>query len=150
MKLKTISRVNTKLDNNEIIVYIEGNNPSQLERFKDYINLYNQKLTLAMDGKICSISIDNIICFYFKDRYTYCTTKDGDYKVDSSLYKLQAMNKAFISASRNCIVNINHIKTFGFDNERKMIAELSNGKKVHVSRRKVHSIINILEKGIIN
>ena len=60
------------------------------------------------------------------------------------------MNKAFISASRNCIVNINHIKTFGFDNERKMIAELSNGKKVHVSRRKVHSIINILEKGIIN
>ncbi len=39
------------------------------------------------------------------------------------------MNKAFISASRNCIVNINHIKTFGFDNERKMIAELSNGKK---------------------
>ncbi len=43
MKLKTISRVNTKLDNNEIIVYIEGNNPSQLERFKDYINLYNQK-----------------------------------------------------------------------------------------------------------
>ena len=57
MKLKTISRVNTKLDNNEIIVYIEGNNPSQLERFKDYINLYNQKLTLAMDGKICSISI---------------------------------------------------------------------------------------------
>ena len=131
---------NKKLNAEKIKVTIEHMPGKDIKNFIEYVKEYEkQTIIVKQDNELVQIDLQNIILFY-----SY-KTKDAEYRVKNTLYDIQFKNPNFIRISRSYIINIKHLESFDIGQTGIIIAKLTNGIKVKVSRRKAREIMNYIE-----
>lgn len=149
MKINVIK--NNNLDDNEVVLDIQhSDNYKELKKLVDYINHYelncNNKV-IVMDDNYSLLGIDyaDIVMFYSDKKNNYCVVKDKRYRVKGRLYELEKINIDFIRISKNCIVNIKHVKKFDMSETGKIVVKLDDNTVQNVSRRRTSEIMKYLE-----
>ena len=149
MKINIIK--NNNLDDNEIVLDIQhSGNYKELKKLVDYINHYelscNNKVIVMDDNySLLEVEYADIVMFYSDKKNNYCVVKDKRYRVKGRLYELEKINIDFIRISKNCIVNINHVKKFDMSETGKIIVIMDNNAEQIVSRRRTSEIMKYLE-----
>lgn len=148
MKINIIE--NNILDDNEIILDIQHSNKNKsINEFIEYLNYYElnykNKVIVVDNYTLLEIEYNDIVMFYSDKKNNYCIVKDKKYMVKSRLYELEKISIDFIRISKNCIVNIRHVKKFDISETGKIIVKLDNNTEQTVSRRKTSEIMKYLE-----
>lgn len=149
MKINIIK--NNNLDDNEIVLDIQhSGNYKELKKLVDYINHYelscNNKVIVMDDNySLLEVEYADIVMFCSDKKNNYCVVKDKRYRVKGKLYELEKININFIRISKNCIVNINHVKKFDMSETGKIIVIMDNNAEQIVSRRRTSEIMKYLE-----
>ena len=127
---------NNTLDNNEIIIDIQHSDKNKnINEFIEYLNYYT----------LLEFEYNDIEMFYSDKKNNYCKIKDKKYMVRSRLYELEQISMDFIRISKNCIVNIRHVKKFDISETGKIVVILDDDTEQIVSRRKTAEIMKYLE-----
>lgn len=149
--MKINIKKNNALEDNEIILDIQhSENNQNLKKLIDYINHYelnynNKVMVMDDDYSLLEIEYNDIIMFYSDKKNNYCITNNKRYRVKSRLYELENISVDFIRISKNCIVNIRHVKKFDISETGKIVVILDNDTEQIVSRRKTAEIMKYLE-----
>lgn len=149
--MKINIKKNNALEDNEIILDIQhSENNKNLKQLIDYINHYelnynNKVMVMDDDYSLLEIEYNDIIMFYSDKKNNYCITNNKRYRVKSRLYELENISVDFIRISKNCIVNIRHVKKFDISETGKIVVILDNDTEQIVSRRKTAEIMKYLE-----
>lgn len=149
--MKINIKKNNTLDDNEIILDIQySENYKNFKQLIDYINHYelnynNKVMVMDDDYSLLEIEYNDIIMFYSDKKNNYCITNNKRYRVKSRLYELENISVDFIRISKNCIVNIRHVKKFDISETGKIVVILDNDTEQIVSRRKTAEIMKYLE-----
>ncbi len=112
------------------------------------INIIPNQIVANDDNKIYFIDLENIICFFSKNKYNYVRTKEGTYRVRYKLYELEDIlkNKNFIRISNSCIINMNQVKYFDTSILGTISVYLKDSTHEVVSKRYVSEITKILKQ----
>lgn len=129
------------------IVYKSKN--TEVLQFIEYINKYRQSILVQKDFSIEEISYHDITFFFSKDKFNYCQTKNNVYKVKSKLYEIEKLSTDFIRISKNCIINIENVKSFNMSKTGNIQVNLDNGMSQKVSRRKIGDVLNYFDERMI-
>lgn len=149
--MKINIKKNNALEDNEIILDIQhSENNKNLKQLIDYINHYelnynNKVMVMDDDYSLLEIEYNDIIMFYSDKKNNYCITNNKRYRVKNRLYELENISVDFIRISKNCIVNIRHVKKFDISETGKIVVILDNDTEQIVSRRKTAEIMKYLE-----
>ncbi len=150
MKLNIVEK-RADIEDDNINIIIESKNTNQeTQKIIDYIKQYNNKRAnkvLVIDGNIVKeIDCSSIILFYSEEKNNYCRTKEKKYKIKSKLYEIENVNNDFIRISKNCVVNINHVRSFDMGKKSGIIVKLDDETEEKVSRRRIKSLMQFLEE----
>ncbi len=149
MKINIIK--NNSLDDNEIILDVQYSEKNKgINQFIEYLNYYESnyknKVIVGNDNyTLLEIECNDIVNFYSDKKNNYARVKDKKYLVKSRLYELEKISMDFIRISKNCIVNIRHVKKFDIGETGKIIVKLDDNTEQVVSRRKTSEIMKYLE-----
>lgn len=149
--MKINIKKNNSLDDNEIVIDIQhSDNYKELKQLVNYINHYelkdNNKVMVMDDSySLLEIEYNDIIMFFSDKKNNYCKAKERKYMVKSRLYELEKISMDFIRISKNCIVNIKHIKKFDIGETGKIVVLLDDDTEQIVSRRRTSEIMKYLE-----
>ena len=119
-----------------------------LIKYISNIDIISNQIVANDDNKIYFIDLENIICFFSKNKYNYVRTKEGAYKIRYKLYELEDMlkNKNFIRISNSCIINMNQVKYFDTSILGTISVYLKDSTHEVVSKRHVAEITKILKQ----
>lgn len=84
---------------------------TEIQNVIDYISNINTTPTQIVgnqNNQIYFIDIEDVVCFFSKDKYNYARTMKGTYKIKYKLYELEETLKPkdFIRISNSCLINI--------------------------------------------
>lgn len=139
-------------NNNEIEIIINApKNTNQLNQIIESIQSVSNKIDTIVGNKenqIYILQVDDIICFYAREKNNYCKTNEGEFKIRKKLYELEEnLNKnQFIRISNYCIANVKHIKSFDLSKIGDIVVCFSNGEKEYVSKRRVSKVMKFLRE----
>lgn len=147
MKIELKKFLNNNLPKNVVKINIEYNEPKkEISELIKYIEKYNESIFINNDYILEEILLKDIICFYSENKNNYCKTKNQSYKIKSKLYEIEKLNTDFMRISKNCIVNINHIKNFDISKTGSIKINLDDETFKIVSRRKIRDVIDFLDE----
>jgi len=109
----------------------------EILRLKAHIRLFHARLTAHTEGKTVFVDAVNALYFESVDDHTFVYTADAVMEVDYRLYELENLlpRQDFFRISKAQIVNIQHIKALCPAFNRTMLATLTNGEQVYISRK---------------
>ena len=138
---------NEKLEKNEINVFLEYSEDTNIDSFVKYIKKYDdQKVLVKQNNEYRQIDYQDIILFYSDKKYIYCKTKNGEYKVNNSLSKIENEENDFIRISKSCIINVRYLDSFDMGETGIIIVRLKDGTEEIVSRRRVKYILRYIKE----
>ena len=147
MKIELKKFLNNNIPKNVVKINIEYNEPKkEISELIKYIEKYNESIFINNDYILEEILLKDIICFYSENKNNYCKTKNHSYKIKSKLYEIEKLNTDFMRISKNCIVNINHIKNFDISKTGSIKINLDDETFKIVSRRKIRDVIDFLDE----
>lgn len=151
MKINLIKKKREDLDKNTVNIKIEFlDNNQELNQLINYINKYENKSIYVQDNlSLKEISYKDIIMFFSENKYNYCQTATHTYKIKSKLYEVENMSTNFMRISKNCIINIDHIKNFDMSKTGKIKINLDNNTFRFVSKRRITDVLYFLEERMI-
>lgn len=117
----------------------------RLDRLIKYIKQYSFIFQAKTETGLCFIPAEQIYYIDSADSKTFLYAKDKVYGCAESLSALEYMleDSSFVRISKNCIVNINFLKSVNPLWNHRLEAILSNGEKLVVTR---HYIDGLKEK----
>ena len=121
-----------------------------LIRYISNINTIPNQMVANKNNKIYFIDLEEVICFFSKEKYNYVRTKEGTYKIKHKLYELEEIfkQKDFIRISNSCIININQVECFDTSILGTVLVKLKDNTQETVSKRNVSQIKKLLiERG---
>lgn len=137
----------TNMQENKINVIIEHNNKDkEIEKLIKYIKKYNDLIIVQKDYQLIEIYYNDIVFFYSKEKSNYCRTMNDEYKIKSRLYEIERLSTNFIRISKNCIINIQHVKKFDMSQTGKIKVILENDIALDVSRRKIRDMLDYFDE----
>lgn len=147
-------KINTNISNEykETSIIINAPEMNQdvqnLIKYISNIDIIPNQIVANDDNKIYFIDLENIICFFSKNKYNYVRTKEGSYRVRYKLYELEDIlkNKNFIRISNSCIINMNQVKYFDTSILGTISVHLKDSTHEVVSKRYVSEITKILKQ----
>lgn len=109
---------------------------------EDYEQSQKDSLTVKVEGGLVLIKISDLLALDVQGDYVSLLTKDQTYPVRTRLYQLKEKlpQQSFVQVSRQTIINIDHLRRMEASFSGNMLAILSNGSKVSVSRRYVKAL----------
>ena len=124
MKINIIEKEKLDLPPNNVNVILEYKfKEKSIDMLEQYINNYNNTINNVIVrnkfNSLIPINKKDIILFYSQDKINYCQTLEHEYIIQSKLYEIEKFDKDFLRISKNCIVNIKHIKCFEMGQTRK-------------------------------
>lgn len=77
----------------------------------NFENPYRERFLVKIGSNLKTINVENIGCFYSKNKGTYLLTENREYPIEQSLIDLESQlnPKVFFRISRNAIINLNYI-----------------------------------------
>lgn len=147
-------KVNTHISSEYLDIQIDIKAPVLNDETKMIIDAisnmpsHNQTIAAEANNNIYILSINKIYCFFSDEKYNYCLTKDGTYRIRSTLYELEQNldNNNWIRISNSCIINLNHVRCFDMGTVGSIVVILENGVRKDVAKRKIKEIMNLLKK----
>ena len=147
MNINVNKKKNEELEKNEINVFLEYPEDINIDNFVKYIKKYDtQKVLVKQDNEYIQIDYQDIILFYSDKKYIYCKTKNGEYKVNTSLSKVENEENDFIRISKSCIINIKYLDRFDMGETGIIVVKLKDGTEEIVSRRRVKEILKYIKE----
>lgn len=110
---------------------------------------YRERFLVKAGSNLKTISVENIGCFYSKNKGTYLFTENREYPIEQSLGDLESQlnPKDFFRISRNAIVNLSHIDhIITHSGSRYQLFVLGVDEEMIVSRERVNDFKLWLEK----
>lgn len=110
---------------------------SEITKLKNYISNYDERIKTACEGEKSYIEIRDILYFEVVENRTFVYTSDKVLETSMKLYELEEMlsEKDFFRCSKSVIVNVAKIVKLKPELTRNILATLSNGEMVVISRR---------------
>jgi len=118
-----------------------------IEKLLAVLRMLDMKLTGRKDGRQHIIEAADIMYIESADKRTFIYTLTDVFESPFRLYELEAKLAGgdFLRASKNCLFNINHIKSIEPDLDRRLIVTMEKDIKLVVSRQYSAAIKQKLE-----
>ncbi len=115
---------------------------SETERLERYIRRFDERIIGSSEGQAHTIAVEQILYIEAVDKKTFLYTPGNVYETDKKLYELEEMldGKTFFRCSKSVIVNLNKITKLKPEVTRNILATLTNGEVVVISRRSVKQL----------
>lgn len=104
---------------------------------ESYVKRYDSKL-LAREGAVISnVPLDSVFYIESVDKKTFIYTEDRVLQTDLRLYELEEIldRRDFFRCSKSTIINLSKVSSLKPELTRNLLAKLTNGEKVLISRR---------------
>ncbi|MCL2193256.1 MAG: LytTR family transcriptional regulator DNA-binding domain-containing protein [Treponema sp.] len=114
-----------------------GRLSDDIEKIIAAIRMLDTKLTGNRNGRQHLLETSDVTYIETTDKRTFLYTLTGVYETPFRLYELEAKlaDMDFLRASKNCLVNINHIQSIEPDFDRRLVLTMEKGVKLMVSRQ---------------
>ncbi len=114
----------------------------ETERLVRYIRRYDERITGTADGQTHNIQIEDILYIESVDKKTFLYTSGKVLQTEKRLYELEGLLDAstFFRCSKSVIVNLNKVTRLKPEVTRNVLATLTNGEVIVISRRYVRSL----------
>ena len=115
---------------------------SETERLERYIRRFDERIIGSSEGQAHTIAVEQILYIEAVDKKTFLYTPGNVYETDKKLYDLEEMldGKPVFRCSKSVIVNLNKITKLKPEVTRNILATLTNGEVVVISRRNVKQL----------
>jgi DNA-binding LytR/AlgR family response regulator len=141
--------INQSLDytENEIIINCSVID-NRLQRLIDYIRQYSFSLKGSAEGQNYNIPLESILYIDSVDGKTFLYCREKVYESKETLTSLERFlyNTPFVRISKNCIMNINALKSVRILMNHRMEANLINGEKLIITRNYMENVKRKLER----
>lgn len=133
-------RVEINIDQHEPELFVEihcSDVTDNVSRLKRHIENYGTGIKASKDGETVMLKLSAILYAESVDKKTFVYTESKVYETDKRLYELEEMldKRDFFRCSKSVIVNIGKIEKLKPEITRNILATLSNGEVIVVSRR---------------
>lgn len=110
---------------------------NKLIDFIEQLETVENCFTASADGRIYSISINDILYIESVDRKTFGYTVNEVYELGFKLYEIEQRYKLmdYMRISKSCIVNLKKIHSLKPDFGGKILAVMENNEKIYISRQ---------------
>ena len=121
----------------------------EVSRLKKYIANYNAGITATDDGETHMVRLDDILYIESVDKRTFIYTESKVLGTDKRLYELEGLldERDFFRCSKSVIVNLSKVTKLKPEITRNILATLTNGEVVVVSRRYAAELKKLLGIG---
>jgi DNA-binding LytR/AlgR family response regulator len=108
-----------------------------IEKLLTALRTLDLKLTGRKDGRQYIIEVTDVMYIESTDKRTFLYTLNDIFESPFRLYELEIKlsDSDFLRASKNCIFNINHVKSIEPDLDRRLIITMEKDIKLLVSRQ---------------
>ena len=115
---------------------------SETERLERYIRRFDERITASENGNTYNVSIEEILYIESVDKKTFLYTTGHILQTEKRLYELEELldEKTFFRCSKSVIVNLNKVTKLKPEVTRKILATLTNGEVIVISRRYVRAL----------
>lgn len=119
---------------------------SETERLERYISRFDERLQATSEGNTYNVQIDEILYIESVDKKAFLYTTGHVLKTEKRLYELEELldEKTFFRASKSVIVNLNKITKLKPEVTRNILATLTNGEVIVISRRNVKALKELI------
>ena len=119
---------------------------SKTERLERYISRFDERLTASENGSTYNVQIDEILYIESVDKKTFLYTTGHVLQTEKRLYELEELldEKTFFRCSKSVIVNLNKITKLKPEVTRNILATLTNGEVIVISRRNVKALKELI------
>ena len=119
---------------------------SETERLERYIRRFDERIIGSANGQTHTIALEQILYIEAVDKKTFLYTEKNVYEADKRLYELETIldEKTFFRCSKSVIVNLNKITKLKPEVTRNILATLTNGEVVVISRRNVKALKTLI------
>ncbi len=119
---------------------------SETERLERYISRFDERLQATSEGNTYNVQIDEILYIESVDKKTFLYTTGHVLQTEKRLYELEELldEKTFFRASKSVIVNLNKIIKLKPEVTRNILATLTNGEVIVISRRNVKALKELI------
>lgn len=147
MKINLVKIQKKDIPKETINIKLEYNSENQeIKQFVNYVEKYNKSVFVQKDYTMVEVFYKDIIYVYSNDKTNYCKTIHDTYKLKLRLYEIEKMNIDFMRISKNCIINIQHIKNFDVSKTGKIVINLDDGSSQFVSKRRIRDVLEFLDE----
>jgi DNA-binding LytR/AlgR family response regulator len=146
--LKLTVKQDSSLSEPEVIVRYPETAPS-LDRLIHYIQQYTYTFQVKLEDGVCFIPADDVFYIDSADSKSLLYTKDRVCGLSPSLTELEANleSAGFVRISKNCILNMSFLESVSPIWNHRLMAVLSNGGKLIVTRHYIEKLKEKLEGG---
>lgn len=119
----------------------------KVQKIERFIRQLSVMITAASDGRSCRISADDILYIESVDRRTFFYTTEEVYESKEPLYQLEntLLRTGITRISKNCLLNIDKLKSIAPFTNHRFEAVLVNGEKILISRNYIDNLKKKLE-----
>ena len=119
---------------------------SETERLERYISRFDERLQATSEGNTYNVQLDEILYIESVDKKTFLYTRGHVLQTEKRLYELEELldEKTFFRASKSVIVNLNKITKLKPEVTRNILATLTNGEVIVISRRNVKALKELI------
>ncbi len=119
---------------------------SETERLERYIRRFDERITASENGNTYNVSIEEILYIESVDKKTFLYTTGHVLQTEKRLYELEELldEKTFFRCSKSVIVNLNKVTKLKPEVTRNILATLTNGEVVVISRRYVRALRDLI------
>ena len=119
---------------------------SETERLERYISRFDERLQATSEGNTYNVQLEEILYIESVDKKTFLYTSGHVLQTEKRLYELEELldDKTFFRASKSVIVNLNKITKLKPEVTRNILATLTNGEVIVISRRNVKALKELI------
>ncbi|MDF2686345.1 MAG: histidine kinase [Clostridia bacterium] len=142
-------KINIKQDNSvsetEITIICKQID-SELETIISNLSLIDNTVAGKTEGETYFVSLLDVLYFETIDNKTFFYSKDKILEIPLKIFQLEEKlsNTNFVRISKSIILNLKKVKSIKSEPNSRLVATLSNGEKVLVSRQYMQYIKNKL------
>ncbi len=121
----------------------------RVEKLKAYVERFDDSVRGKSDGAYTNIRTGEILYIESVDNKVFLYTENKVYETEKKLYELEGIldSKDFFRCGKSLILNINKIKSLRPEITRNILATMTNGEVVVISRRYVGAFKELLMGG---
>lgn len=114
----------------------------ELEAVISSLGLINHSVSGKLDGETFFIALGEVLYFETIDNKTFFYTNDKIYETSIRIYQLEEKltDTPFVRINKSSLMNIQKVKSIKSEENSKLMATLSNGEKIVVSRQYMQNI----------
>lgn len=139
--MKIIIRQDERVTETEITVTCRRMD-AQIEEILATVSLIDNTVTGRRGDETCFIPLKEILYFESVESRVFFYTVDGVYEMSAKLYQLEERlkNLKFARISKSVIANLNKFRSIKPEKNSRLIATLTNGERLIVSRQYIGEI----------